>query len=195
MPFGAGKVALLGAAGSGGGEGGTFEWIAGITVSDSSTSSITFSSLDAATYRELFIRWSLLAGTTPDDVNLQINGNTSGEYFSNEWWTYDNSGNASGNSNQAHLRLLWSASTSSGYASPMTGIINMSNVYEQNKHSVGSLAYRNRDAYSGYGNVDYAATVLSPSSGAYAISSVTLKRSTQNFTSGDTFQLFGAKSS
>lgn len=195
MPFGLSKATVLGAAGSGGGgEGGTFEWIAGITVSDSSTSSITFSSLDAATYRELFIRWSLLTGTTPDDVNMQINGNTSGEYFSNEWWTYNSSGNASGMSNQAHLRLLWSASTSSGYASPMAGIINMSNVNETGKHSVGSLAYRSYDTYSNYGNFDYAATVLSPTS-SYAISSVTLKRSTQNFTSGDTFQLFGAKSS
>lgn len=195
MPFGASKAAILGASGGGSGEGGTFEWIAGITVSDSSTSSITFSSLDAATYRELFIRWSLLTGTTPDDVNLQLNGNTSGDYFSNEWWTSNSGGNANGHSNQAHLRLLWSASTSSGYASPMAGIINISDANTSNKTSVESLAYRSHDTYSNYGNFDYATTLLNPSAGNYAISSVTLKRSTQNFTSGDTFQLFGAKSS
>ncbi len=195
MPLGAFKAGMFGAAGGGSGEGGTFEWIAGITVSGSSTSSITFSSLDAATYTELFIRWSLLTGTTPDDVNMQINGNTSTEYFSNEWWTYNSSGNANANSNQAHLRLVWAASTSSGYASPMAGIINMSDVNATNKHSVESLAYRSYDTYSGYGTFDYATTLLSPAAGSHAISSVTLKRSTQNFTSGDTFQLFGAKSS
>lgn len=196
MPFGLSKATVLGAAGSGGGgEGGTFEWIAGITVSDSSTSSVTFNSLDAATYRELFIRWSLLTGTTPDDVNLQLNGNTGTNYYSNEWWTYNSNSNSNGHSNQAHLRLVWAASTASGYASPMAGIINISDANTSNKTSVESLAYRSLDTYSGYGTFDYASTLLNPSGVNYAISSVTLKRSTQNFTSGDTFQLFGAKSS
>ena len=95
MPFGLSKASVLGAAGSGGGsEGGTFEWIAGITVSDSTTNSITFSSMEATTYTELSIRWSLLAGTNPDNVELRINGNSSNDYYSNEWWTYNSSGSA-----------------------------------------------------------------------------------------------------
>lgn len=194
MPFGLSKATVLGAAGSGSGEGGTFEWIAGITVSDSSTSSITFNSLDAATYRELFIRWSLLSGTTPDDVNLQLNGNTGSNYYSNEWWTHNSNSGKNGFSGQAHLRLVWSAGTSSSYASPMAGIINISDANTSTQTSIESLAYRSYDTGSSYGTFDYATTLLSAGSN-YTISSVTLKRSSQNFTSGDTFQLFGAKSS
>lgn len=196
MPLGAFKATVLGAAGSGGGgEGGTFEWIAGITVSDSTTSSITFSSMEATTYRELSVRWSLIAPTNPDNVELRINGNSSNEYYSNEWWTYNNTGSANGTSNTFELRTVWTAGSTSGYSSPYAGIVNMSNVGASNRHSVESLAYRSYDTSSGYGTFEYSTTLLNPSGVNYAISSLTLKRSAYNFTSGDTFQLFGAKSS
>lgn len=196
MPFGLSKASVLGAAGSGGGsEGGTFEWIAGVTVSDSTTNSITFSSMEAATYRELSVRWSLIAGTTPDNVELRINGNASNDYYSNEWWTYNSTGSANGTSSAYELRTVWTAGSTSGYASPYAGIVNMSNVGGSNKYSVESLAYRSLDTSSGYGTFEYSTTLLNPSGVNYAISSLTLETSSQYFTSGDTFQLFGAKSS
>ena len=193
MPFGAGKVALLGAAGSGGGsEGGTFEWIGGTTVSDTTTNSITLSGFSASDYQEWFFRWSF-AGSNPTDINFQANGDTGSNYYSNEWWIYNSLGGANGNSSHDQLRMVWTGGTSSGYAAPVAGIISVSGANVSSKPSFETLSYRSLDTYSGYGTFDFGTTLRAVS--AAVVSSVTLfAQSTSNyFDVGDTVQMFGVK--
>ena len=194
MPFGLSKATVLGAAGSGGGgEGGTFEWIAGYTVEDADTvNSVSFSTTGASDYQEWFVRWSF-AGSNPTDINLQVNGDTSTNYYSNEWWTHNSSSGKNGLSSHNQLRLVWAGGTSSGYAAPVAGLINWSGANESNKHSVGALTYRSYETYSTYGTFDFAATLRAVSE--HTVSSFTLFAQTpaNYFDVGDTIQLFGAK--
>lgn len=194
MPFGLSKASVLGAAGSGGGgEGGTFEWIAGYTVADADTiNSVAFSTTGASDYQEWFVRWSF-AGSNPTDINLRVNGDTSTNYYSNEWWTYNSNAGANGLSSNDELRLVWTGGTSSSYAAPVAGVINFSGANESNKHSVGALTYRSYDTSSTYGTFDFAATLRAVSE--HTVSSFTLFAQTSGnyFDVGDTIQLFGAK--
>ena len=194
MPFGLSKATVLGAAGSGvGGEGGTYEWIAGYTVDTAgSINSVSRDTSGATDYQEWFIKWSFL-GTNPTDVNVRLNGDNGSNYYSNEWWTYNSNAGANGNSSHDQLRMVWTGGTSAGYASPVSGIISISGGNTVRKQSIETLTYRSYETYSTYGTYDFGTTLRAVS--ASTISSVTLfaQTGTNYFSIGDTIQLFGVK--
>ena len=194
MPFGLSKATVLGAAGSGGGgEGGTYEWIAGYTVDTAgSINSVSLDTSGATDYQEWFIKWSFL-GTNPTDVNVRLNGDNGSNYYSNEWWTYNSNAGANGNSSHDQLRMVWTGGTSAGYASPVSGIISISGGNTVRKQSIETLTYRSYETYSTYGTYDFGTTLRAVS--ASTISSVTLfaQTGTNYFSIGDNIQLFGVK--
>ena len=193
MPLGAFKATVLGAAGSGGSsEGGTFEWISGYTVDTGSINSIILSGFSASDYQEWFFRWSF-AGSNPTDINFRANGDTSSNYYSNEWWTYNSNGGANGNSSHDQLRMVWAGGTSSGYAAPVAGIISVSGANVSSKPSFETLSYRSYDTSSGYGTFDFGTTLRAVS--AEVLSSITIFAQTPSnyFDVGDTIQMFGVK--
>jgi len=193
MPLGAFKATVLGAAGSGGsGEGGTFEWIGGATVSDSTTNSINISGFSASDYQEWFFRWSF-AGTNPTDINFRANSDTGTNYYSNEWWTYNSNGGANGLSSHDQLRMVWTGGTSSGYAAPVAGIVSVSGANVSSKPSFETLTYRSYDTYSGYGTFDFGTTLRAVSAAVLTSVDFFAQTPSNYFDVGDTVQMFGVK--
>lgn len=164
--------------------GNTFSQIASTTLG-SAAASVTFSSI-AGTYTDLVLVMSLGASTNADNVLMQFNGDTAGNYSSTE---------LSGNGTTASSTRVSSASSINltnriGTTTTLSGLVIICNV----------MNYANATTYKTQVNRASQAGDTYPGASAAvglwrntaAITSILIKQSgSPNFITGSTFNLYG----
>lgn len=203
MPFGAGKVALLGAAGSGGGGASDFEFVAKQELT-SYSSLVEFTGLDT-TYDHYLILWRGRHDSSADGstMNIKMNSNTNGAVWEQRYM-YDSPdsvnqagyiGSVGGGSGTARCGAVSGGGTDAYNWSH--GYIDIGSVNDVNAHrSVTALSggYKGGNGATSWGNngLYYYGSTLYMSSQVTSIQ-LYVNDGSYNWDSGSKFALYGYK--
>jgi len=164
--------------------GNTYTQIASTTLG-SAASSVTFSSI-AGTYTDLVLVMSLGASTNADNVLIQFNGDTAGNYSSTELSGNGTTAASTRASNQTAINLT----NRIGTTTTLSGLVIICNVMNYaNATTYKTALSRASQAGDTYPGVSADVGLWRNTA---AITSILIKQSgTPNFITGSTFNLYG----
>ena len=199
MPFGAGKVALLGAAGSAGGgygpdEGGKFEWIAGFTA-DGTGNTYGFTGISSS-WDELEVRVMVEEAGVGVQVDpcYQWGGGVDAsvsDYRYNDFKSY-NSGLSTTREARQEPRIWFTEGGEVG-----AGNVSVSNPDRTGgKHTVAALGGFRYDGGATQGLIKWSCALWNGTSSSSSITAIQIDSTNGNyFPSGSTINLFGITNS
>jgi hypothetical protein len=152
-----------------------------------SNSTITFSSIPS-TYSHLQIRYSALAVTGGNNINIRFNGVSTSVYSQHTLTGNGSSASATGSGSTTNLYGDVGGVTGAGTTKPLVSIFDVINYASTTK-------YKTVRAIAGIDNNGSGAIALTSGSwqSTSAITSITLDQGGDSFATGSTFALYGIK--